>query len=82
MAEPISIRISTGELAGSREAGVDRYLGIPYAAAPVGDRRFAEPAPAPPREGRRDATQMSPTAPQNLMAPASGEVPAQPHQPR
>ncbi|WP_280425628.1 carboxylesterase/lipase family protein [Nocardia carnea] len=40
------------------------FLGIPYAAAPTGSARFAEPAPHTPWRGIRDATQPGPTAPQ------------------
>lgn len=68
---PITTRVSTGELRGTRENGVDRYLGIPCAAAPVGGLRFADPAPAPPWSGVRDATVMGPTSPQNEMSPNS-----------
>jgi len=34
-----------GTIAGRQEAGVRRYLGIPYAEAPTGARRFAPPVP-------------------------------------
>ncbi|MBP2472292.1 para-nitrobenzyl esterase [Crossiella equi] len=71
MSEPITVRVSSGGLAGVRQEGVDRFLGVLYAAAPVGDRRFAEPAPVPPWPGTRDATRMGPTAPQNPMSPTS-----------
>jgi carboxylesterase type B len=39
---------SLGKLQGKREAGVDFYGGIPYAAPPVGQLRFAPPEPPPP----------------------------------
>jgi len=53
-----------GELAGRHRRGVQLFGGIPYAAAPVGDRRFAPPAPPEPWEGVRDARRFSPAAPQ------------------
>src|SRR3954449_9893941 len=45
-------------------AGFALFRGIPYAAAPEGDLRFAEPVPAPPWEDVRDASRPGPTAPQ------------------
>jgi carboxylesterase type B len=39
---------SLGKLQGKRDAGVDFYGGIPYAAPPVGQLRFAPPEPPPP----------------------------------
>ena len=65
MSDQPTARISSGQLRGSRKDGVDRYLGVPYAAAPIGEGRFAEAAPAPAWGGVRDATRMGPTAPQN-----------------
>jgi para-nitrobenzyl esterase len=81
MTEPITVRVSGGELAGARDGRVDRYLGIPYAAAPVGARRFAEPTPAPAWDGVRDATRTGPTAPQNPMSAQSQTVLANPIDP-
>ncbi|TPW77453.1 carboxylesterase/lipase family protein [Schumannella soli] len=72
--EPVSTRISTGALAGTRQGGVDRYLGIPYAAAPVGELRWREPAPAPAWDGVRRATEYGPTAPQTDYSPAIAEI--------
>ena len=45
------------------------FLGIPYAAPPVGPLRFREPAPVPPWDGVRDATDHSATAPKPPYAP-------------
>lgn len=62
MSEPI-VHTRAGALRGRSADGVDRFLGIPYAAAPFGDLRFAAPAPAPDWEGVRDALDFGATAP-------------------
>ncbi len=49
--------VSGGTIRGStREGGLHEYLGIPYAAAPVGVRRWQSPAQLVPWEGERDST--------------------------
>jgi len=53
-----------GKLRGAREEGLERFLGIPFAAPPLGARRFAAPEPAAPWAGVRDATRFGPSAPQ------------------
>ena len=40
------------------------FLGIPYAAPPIGDLRWRAPQPAKPWQGIRQATQFSPVCPQ------------------
>lgn len=62
MTGPVAVT-SSGMLRGDRVDGVDRYLGIPYAAPPFGRHRFAAPAPVEPWEGMRDALTFGPTAP-------------------
>lgn len=57
-------RISTGDLIGRSVHGIDRYLGIPYAASPFGERRFKKPEPAAPWVDPRDAREFGPTSPQ------------------
>jgi para-nitrobenzyl esterase len=57
---------TAGTVRGISEGGVRRFLGIPYAAAPVRARRFAAPEPAEPWEGVRDATRPGPNAPQRV----------------
>ncbi|MDD7921425.1 carboxylesterase/lipase family protein [Actinomycetospora callitridis] len=52
-----------GAIRGRIDDGVASFLGVPYAAAPVGPRRFSRPEPAV-WEGERDATTAGPTAPQ------------------
>ncbi|HBL08246.1 MAG TPA: carboxylesterase, partial [Acidimicrobiaceae bacterium] len=44
--------------------GVCLFGGIPYAAPPVGDRRFAPPAPHPAWDGVRDCRRFGRAAPQ------------------
>jgi para-nitrobenzyl esterase len=58
-----------GALAGERAEGVLRFLGVPYAAPPVGDLRWRAPQPAAPWTGLRDARRFGPACPQ---PPAQG----------
>ncbi len=53
---------TTGQLQGRERAGTLLFAGIPYAAPPVGDRRFRPPAPPEPWTGVRDATAFGPQA--------------------
>lgn len=55
--------VSSGPIRGVRENGIARYLGVPYAAAPVGDLRFKAPRPHPAWSEVRDATRPGPSAP-------------------
>ena len=66
MTDPARLRLPAGEIQGTEAAGVVRFLGVPYAAPPVGDRRFALPAPPEPWEGVRDCTIPGPNAPQRV----------------
>jgi carboxylesterase type B len=54
-AEPV-VRSGDGLVQGVRAGGVDSFLGIPYAAPPVGDLRWRAPRPVTPWSGVRPAT--------------------------
>lgn len=73
MSRPV-IPTENGPVVGSSADGVERYLGIPYAAPPVGARRFALPAPAQQWEEPRDATAFGPTSAQSPYSGATGEL--------
>ncbi|MFD3971084.1 carboxylesterase/lipase family protein [Streptomyces cyaneofuscatus] len=62
-------RTVQGTVRGAVEKGVAVFRGIPYAAAPVGARRFRAPEPPEPWEGVRDALAFGPTAPKRPYAP-------------
>lgn len=63
---PVEITIPAGRIRGSSDGGIRRFLGIPYAAPPVGARRFALPQPPEPWQGVRDATVPGPCAPHRV----------------
>jgi para-nitrobenzyl esterase len=55
-----------GPLRGAQQGGVQAFLGIPYAAPPVGVLRYASPRPAPRWTEVRDATTPGATSIQTL----------------
>ncbi|KQM97223.1 carboxylesterase [Sphingobium sp. Leaf26] len=57
-----------GQVRGAVHDGVARFLAIPYAAPPVGDRRFALPQPVQGWSGVRDALVPGANAPQRVRA--------------
>src|SRR5436190_17010149 len=63
---PIVRETRSGPVEGRIEDGIVRFLGIPYAAPPVGNNRFAEPRPVERWKSVRDATRPGPAAPQRL----------------
>ena len=58
------VRTKAGDLRGANENGIAVFRGVPYAAAPIGDLRFAPPQPVPAWLGVRDATHDGPIPPQ------------------
>jgi para-nitrobenzyl esterase len=58
------VRTTSGDVRGEPIATGVRFRGLPYAAAPEGELRFAAPVPAPAWDGVRDAREAGPTAPQ------------------
>ena len=50
------VRTTDGKLQGRHAEGVDQFLGVPYAAPPVGALRWQAPQPVRPWTGVRDAT--------------------------
>jgi para-nitrobenzyl esterase len=57
---PALARTTVGDLRGTGEGGVAVWRGVPYAQQPVGQRRFAAPAPLLPWTGVRDAVEHGP----------------------
>lgn len=55
LAEASVVTIDAGQLAGQSLAKVDRFLGVPYAAPPVGLLRWRAPQPVRPWDGLRSA---------------------------
>jgi para-nitrobenzyl esterase len=58
------VQTSSGPVRGKQGAGVDRFLGIPYAAPPVGALRWRPPEPPLAASSTLDATHFAPTCAQ------------------
>ena len=58
------VRTGGGLVRGAGAAGVDSFLGLPYAAPPTGNLRWRAPQPAAAWTGVRDATTFGPSCPQ------------------
>ena len=63
------VSLTTGRVRGRTSDGVSAFLGIPYAAAPVGPARFEAPRPAEAWDGVREATTLAATAAQSPYPP-------------
>ncbi|MBO9627241.1 MAG: carboxylesterase/lipase family protein [Microbacterium sp.] len=74
MTTPPIVALSTGSVSGVEEAGVRRFLGIPYASPPFGRDRFREPRKVAAWTEVKDTTEFGPTAPQLPYAGAIGEL--------
>ena len=65
----LEVTTTSGTVRGRPSGPVAAFLGIPYAAPPFGDLRFAAPAPPEPWTGVRDATSYGPTAVKGVYPP-------------
>jgi para-nitrobenzyl esterase len=63
MSDPLA-GLRSGELRGRRDGTVQTFLGVPFAAPPVGPLRFRPPGRPVPWTGTRDATRHGPSATQ------------------
>lgn len=61
------VETTSGKIEGVFRKGSYVFRGIPYAAPPVGERRWLPPEPAEPWGGVRPAKEFAPTAPQSPM---------------
>ena len=69
------VTTTLGPVRGSAGPAHSTFLGIPYAAAPVGELRWAAPQPPAPWDEPRDATSFGPAAWQPTGGPLDGLVP-------
>lgn len=63
------VSTSGGEVRGTVNGGAEAFLGIPYAAPPVGADRWREPQPVVPWQSARDASAFGPVCQQGVPAP-------------
>lgn len=71
---PVIVATSSGRLEGVEEGGVARFLGVPYAAAPVGELRFRAPVAHPGWDGVRPALEPGATVPQGPYRGVMAEI--------
>jgi para-nitrobenzyl esterase len=68
------VRVETGRLTGAVEDGVESFLGIPYAAPPVGPWRWRPPQPTRPWRGVRSAQAFGNDCMQLRQRPGNGRA--------
>ncbi|MDE2410243.1 MAG: carboxylesterase family protein [Sphingomonadales bacterium] len=68
VAAPV-VATAEGTLRGSTKAGVEAFLGVPYAAPPVGEGRWRAPQPVARWQGVREAARFGPACAQGLAGP-------------
>lgn len=73
LAGPV-VRTDGGLISGERLGPVDAFLGVPYAAPPVADRRWRPPQPVSSWPGTRNATRFAPACMQKGVS-MPGETP-------
>lgn len=62
-----TVKITAGKVEGTYKNGLYKFAGVPYAAPPIGRRRWLAPEPVAPWSGVRPAQRFATTAPQNPM---------------
>ncbi len=62
------VTIDSGQVRGIWRGKSAAFLGIPFAEAPVGERRFGAPLPVAPWDGVRDAGELGPTPQRKQLA--------------
>jgi len=70
--DPNVVKTDAGYISGLQENGLRVYLGIPFAAPPIGDLRWRPPAPVTPWDGVKEAKAFSAQPPQ---PPSGSPVP-------
>ena len=68
------VKTAQGLVRGVEQRGAHTFLGIPYAAAPVGERRFRVPRPSASWPGERDASGFGAVCLQQPMPGLFGQI--------
>jgi para-nitrobenzyl esterase len=74
----VVVDTADGPLCGSRDSDITLFAGIPFAAPPVGELRFAPPQPVARWTEVRDATDFAADPPQGATAPEGAPPPSGP----
>ncbi|OZC48358.1 carboxylesterase [Rhodococcus sp. 06-156-3C] len=74
----VTVDIAQGTIRGQQSGPVTSFLGIPYAEAPFGARRFAAPSAPPSWSGVRDAVTFGATAPKIGYRPPVSDILTEP----